>query len=667
MSDSLEKQVEKIFSKGSTLAKATPGYEPRQSQIEFAKAVARAFARKKSLIVEAGTGTGKTFAYLVPALLHGGKVLISTAGKALQEQLYNKDIPAVVKALGLGAKVAILKGRKNYICLNRLETAMGESVARNRQEVQHIQDIYKFAHITKTGDRSDTSTVPDNSGIWHWVTGAKETCVGSDCPYFQDCFVFKARDKAKDADILVINHHLFLADMALKDEAYTDFLPEFDLVIFDEAHQLPSIATDFFSENLSLTEIKNFAEEVMVLGIRKLPKAFEWRKLATSVKNRCDDIRQKFTSLGLPDDYKEELNSFKSAHLLAEPLEKLSEAIKGLADPLDQIPSPDPEADNWKTSADEFLEKIAYWKKICASQDSTDTSIQNVQWISLSQKNAVFSKSPVSTAASFKKHREEQGKAWILTSATLSADNNFDHFKEEMGLVGVEAKSWGSPFKFSSQGMLYIPEKIVGPNDPSFSEAVVKAAWPLIKEFNGKTLFLCTTIRALDRIGDELRRRISADNLSITVLVQNEYPKQELLRRFREDEEAVLVGSMSFWEGIDIKGEALSLVVIDKIPFMPPNDPIYKGKSKLLKAQGKDPFTDYSLPEAITLLRQGAGRLIRDYTDNGVLMICDNRILKKRYGKAIWSSLPDFARTKVEQEALEFIADIKKLWKGNQK
>ncbi|MCD8340430.1 MAG: ATP-dependent DNA helicase [Burkholderiales bacterium] len=653
------------FAQGSALAKATTGYVPRPSQIEFAKAVANAFENKSSLIAEAGTGTGKTFAYLVPALMFGGKGLVSTAAMTLQEQLYYKDIPAVVKSLGLGAKVALLKGRANYICLNRLATAMGENVARSRQEVTHIQEINKFAKITKTGDRSDVSNVPENSGIWRWVTSTKETCLGQNCPAHDQCFVFKARDKAREADILVINHHLFLADMALKDEEYADFLPDFDLVIFDEAHQLPSIATDFFADTLSLVEVRSLADELMVLGLRKLPSQTGWKKLSESVKNRCSDIRQKFKNLGVADDFRGELRNFASVHLIADPLGKLEEAIKGLVSQLESLRKSDEEVSQGLISADEILDKVDYWKGLCEKgkekeeESSNLVTAETIKWFALSPKGLVFSETPLNNSKGFKDFREKQGKPWILTSATLSVDHRFNHFQEEMGLQNVKAKSWDSPFSFSSQGMLYIPSKMVEPNDPSFPEKVAKAAWPLIKEFLGKTFILCTTLRAMDRIADDLRMRIDESGLSISVLVQNELPKQELIRRFREDGKSILVGSMSFWEGVDIKGETLSLVVIDKIPFAPPDDPVFKGKSERLRAENRSPFMEYALPEAITHLKQGAGRLIRDSTDTGVLMICDVRILNKRYGEIIWRSLPDFARTKDERIVLDFIHAIK--------
>ncbi len=660
MTKSLEELVQKEFADGGSLSKVTSGYSQRSSQVEFAKAVANAFDNGESLIVEAGTGTGKTFAYLVPALICGGKILISTAGKTLQEQLFQKDIPAVMKALGVGAKVALLKGRNNYICINRFGYAWEANVAKSKEEVAHLHEVKRFINITKTGDRSDISTVPENSGIWKWVTSTNENCLAMNCPSRDKCFVFKAREKAKEADILVINHHLFLADMALKDRDFADFLPNFDLIIFDEAHQLPAIATDFFSSVFSLSEVRTLSEELMILGARKVPKSVNWKPLSNKVRDCCAELRNKFKDLGLSDDQKEIFTEVSSISELVEPLEKIEAAIQDLLKPIVPLVDTDDEVKQVVSVTEDLVSRISYWKEVCKNGGRlANDSKETVRWFHLTAKSAFFYETPLNNAVSFKSYREKQNKPWILTSATLAVNKkgakDFSHFIEEMGLEGVTAKSWDSPFDFSSQAMLYIPEDIVDPNHPAFPEAVAEKAWPLIKEYGGKTFVLCTSLRAMDRIAADLRMRVEEEGVPIKILVQNEFPKQELIRRFREDSSSVLVGSMSFWEGVDIKGDALSLVVIDKIPFARPDDPIFRGKSELLKAKNRNPFLDYSVPEAVVELKQGAGRLIRDNTDTGVLAICDSRILNKGYGSSIWRSLPNFSRSRTEEPVLEFI------------
>ncbi len=660
MSDSLVSIVENVFLDSGGLSKATPDYIPRPSQIEFAKSVARALEEHRSLIVEAGTGTGKTFAYLVPALLNDNKVLISTGGKTLQDQLYKKDIPAVIRALGIPARVEILKGRANYICLARFENAFTDNIAKTREEVAHLQEIKRFVNVTQSGDRSDISTVPESSPIWRAVTSTSENCLGENCPDRENCFVYKARDAARDATVLVINHHLFLADMALRDEDFTDFLPDFDVVIFDEAHQLPDVAVNFFSAMLSTADIRRFAEDAMVLGVRKLVNSsVNFRLLADRVRNRIDDLREKFRTIGLPDDARETLDKVGGINLVAEPLEKISNALEGLTEPFAPV-NDDPEVVKLLDVAYDLQTKLRNWEGICANMPNVlPGGPSSVRWFSLSAKNVFFSESPLDNSNSFRKTREERGKPWILTSATLSVSGNFDLFKKEMGLEEVESLSWESPFHYGFQGMLYVPDDIVEPNSSFFPEEVSKKAWPLIREYGGRTFVLCTSFRSMERVADDLRMRIDREKLSIQVLVQNDYPKQELLRKFKEEGSSILVGTMSFWEGVDIKGDALSLVVIDKIPFSSPGDPIYQGRAKWLQSQNRDPFREYALPEAVMTLRQGAGRLIRSQTDTGVLMICDVRLHKKNYGRTIWEALPDFARTAMQETALEFVESTK--------
>ncbi len=660
MAKSLEEQVEKVFSAGGNLSKVTTGYVPRQSQIAFAKAVANSIETGTSLIVEAGTGTGKTFAYLVPALIHGGRVVVSTAGKTLQDQLYEKDVPAVLKALGVGAKIAVLKGRNNYICRARFDNAMAENVSTSREEVAHLQEIKKFLNVTKTGEKSDVTTVPENSGIWRWVTSTSDNCIGRNCPDYDNCFVMRAREKAREADVLIINHHLFLADMELSGNDYADFLPDFDMVIFDEAHQIPSVASSFFADSLSLFEVKNFAQEAYVTAARLAPRAEKWKDYQTRIYNRADDVRLKCVVLGTKEDSKLSLEDFKDAFLLSEPVRNLSVAVKNVVEAIEKVAEGNEELQLVVKLGNTIIDKLNYWDKTLSDsvQNKKAADDFSIKWLNVTPKNVTFSNTKLSYADKFKSYRLEAGKPWVLTSATLSVQGDFKHFVSEMGLEDARSFSWESPFHYASQGLMYIPRDMCDPKTPDFPEQVVDKTWPLIKKNQGRAFILCTTHRAVSRISEYLRLKIERDNGHIPVLVQNEAPKNELIRLFREHGNAVLVGSMSFWEGVDIKGDSLSMVIIDKIPFAPPDDPVYRGKANYLESQNLSSFRELSLPEAIMTLKQGAGRLIRDHHDRGMLVICDVRILTKNYGGKIWNSLPDFARTANFETALSFLEEM---------
>lgn len=660
MTTEFKKQVEEVFAKDGPLSKVTANYNPRPSQIEFAASVAEAMEEGKSLVVEAGTGTGKTFAYLVPALLKDQKVLISTAGKTLQDQLFNKDIPALLQALGMGCRIGLLKGRSNYICKLRLEHACADDayVAKSREEVVHLQKIKRFAAQSETGERGDITDVPDTSSIWQAVTSTGENCLGSQCEHYEDCFVTKAREKAKEAQLLVINHHLFLADVSLKDNQITDFLPDFDLIVLDEAHQIGSIATNFFSETLSLSELKNMAKDCLSVAYSAV-KNEDWNGYVKSISNACDDLIMTARNILNTQDVQMAVSKFKDKHLLVEPLEKLKNATEKLHDALFEYRELTPEMQNLEERAAKFCDLITHWVAVFKDETAAEEPKGALlNWFTLKPKNIFFNTTPLTYAEKLRSTRQVQGKPWILTSATLATNGDFSHFVNEMGLDDAETKAWESPFDYERQGLLYVPEDIPDPSSRNFSDEVAKRIWPFIKKNKGRAFVLCTTLRAMDIIAQNLRYFAENEEVPMNILLQNEQSKQELLRRFRSEDNSVLVGSMSFWEGVDIKGDSLSLVVIDKIPFSPPDDPIYEGRSKELEAQGKDPFRHLSIPEATMLLKQGAGRLIRAETDRGLLIICDKRIITKGYGKLMWQSLPKFSRTKQFDRAMRFLESL---------
>ena len=534
MDKSLKAEVEKVFASDGCLAHVTEGYTPRQSQIEFSKTVAESLEKNESLVAEAGTGTGKTFAYLVPCIIHGGRVLISTAGKTLQDQLFEKDVPAVLRALGVGAKIAVLKGRANYICLARFEHAMVENASTTREELAHLLEIKKFVQITKTGERSDLTTVPESSGIWRAVTSSSENCIGKNCPDYENCFVMKAREKAREADVLIINHHLFLADMELNDQEFVDFLPDFDMVIFDEAHQLPGIASNFFSESLSLNEIKNYAQDAYVTAVRLVPKGEEWKDYQTKIFNRCNDVRLKAAVLGA--ETKKALDEFADAFLMAEPIEKLAMGLQGFVDSLRKYSADNEELTLAVTTGEEILNKLHFWEKSLKDTVKKDKKKDefSIQWFSLSPKNITFLDTKLSYADKFRTYRQESGKPWILTSATLSVDKDFRHFIEEMGLEDAQSHSWESPFHYASQGMMYVPTEIPEPNAPYFSDEVAEHIWPLLVKNRGRAFVLCTTLRAVQRFSDALKLQAERANETIPILVQNDAPKNELIRQFKD-------------------------------------------------------------------------------------------------------------------------------------
>lgn len=658
MEGQFSKQVEAVFAKDGPLSKATENYVPRASQIEYACSVAEALETGESLVAEAGTGTGKTFAYLVPALLHSGRVLVSTAGKTLQDQLYFKDIPAILKALGMGARIALLKGRANYICKLRLEHACEENAAKSREEVVHLQKIQRFAQQSETGERGDIVDVPEDSGIWPEVTSTADNCLGNKCEHYEDCFVMKAREKVKEADILVINHHLFLSDIALKDNQITDFLPDFDLVVIDEAHQLLNICSDFFAEKLSLSEINSFLKDVLVAaGTLSGEIVVQWKELTKSVDQSMKDLLLTSTNILQDTDKPIAISKFSDARLLVEPMQRLLSSMADLSDALLQSKDASAEAESCYERSAKFVESLQYWTDVFSGK-KTDSKVPIIHWFTLRKSTMNFNATPISFSEKLNSARDSQGKPWVLTSATLSMNGNFDHFVEEMGLEDAKTKHWDSPFDYKSQALLYIPDDIPQPGVQDFPDKVAAKIWPFIKENQGRAFVLCTTLRAMETIGKHLRYYAERDDLPLKILVQKEAPKQELLRQFKESGSAVLVGSMSFWEGVDIKGDVLSLVIIDKIPFPPPGDPVFDGKCDFVTAKGEDPFKKISIPQATMHLMQGAGRLIRDHKDLGMLMICDSRLTRRSYGKVIWQSLPDFARTTRMDVAFDFVKEM---------
>lgn len=657
-----------VFSAGGALAQSVAGFVPRASQLAMAQAIGAAMADGDTLVAEAGTGTGKTFAYLVPALLTGGKVLISTGTKPLQDQLFRKDLPAVLRALKLNAVTAVLKGRANYLCLQRMARAEAEALLSSRDDARHLRAIVRFSKVTTTGDRAELDEVPENAAIWPWVTSTRENCLGTECPRFAECFVFKARRDAQAADVVVVNHHLFLADLALRDDAVRDFLPAVDTVILDEAHQVPEVAADFFGTTLSLAQWLDVARDSRSLGLGRAGDGASWSALAAALDKAARDVRLTLADLGLLPGTRTPIARLPGRagdSRLTQSMARLDEQAAALERALKVNGGRDAELDLLAPRIAELRRALADWsaalqsapdEDLDAGQPSNDDgeSDPSVRWVSVSTHGAQFNRTPLAPGRLLARAREAQAQPWILTSATLTTGGRFDAFLADLGMPARTAR-WESPFDFARQARLYLPQRMPSPYDTSFAEQVADAAWPLVQANGGRAFVLCTTLRAVDRVAARLQQLMARDGTPLPLLVQGASSRRALLDAYRDAGNAVLVGSVSFWEGIDIRGDALSLVVIDKLPFAPPDDPVVEAKIAWLRRAGRNPFGEYQLPQAVRLLQQGAGRLIRDENDRGVLMILDDRLMAKSYGRTVLASLPPFARTRSESDAIAFL------------
>ncbi len=656
--------IAELFSPNGPLARSIPGYSARPQQIAMADQIARALADNAVLVAEAGTGTGKTFAYLVPALLSGGKVILSTGTKTLQDQLFQRDLPTVRDALKVPVSIALLKGRANYVCPYHLARAEGAGLFRTPEEAGHIRAIMRFAKTTRTGDKAELSSVPEDSGAWSQATSTRDNCLGQDCPDLKGCFVIQARREALAADVVVVNHHLFFADVMLKDDGLGELLPACNAVIFDEAHQLPETASLFFGESLSTSQLLELARDTRTEAIAGAADFAALPEAVRVLEKAAKDLRLAFQDSGRSKSGgKEASGSARYALGQLELNPDFGKALAVLGDELDRFSqvletqaARSEGLANCLERTGELRHRLKNWQK----PEGSDM----VRWAETYSQSAQLNATPLSVAEIFRRQLEGHPRAWIFTSATLAVGRDFSHYLGELGLDGlppgeegqslVRTECWESPFDYPNQALLYAPEGMPDPNSPEYNEAVAQAAWPLIHASGGRAFVLCTSLRAMRRIHELLTARFAAEKFSAPLLIQGDGSRTELLERFRRLGNAVLVASQSFWEGVDVRGEALSLVVIDKLPFAPPDDPVLSARLEHLKAEGRNAFMEYQLPRAVINIKQGAGRLIRDESDRGVLMICDPRMITKQYGKRVWRSLPPFKRTREEAVAVAF-------------
>ncbi len=619
-----------------------PGYRVREQQIDLAQRILDAIESTSVLVAEAGTGTGKTFAYLVPALLSGGKVLISTGTKNLQDQLFDRDLPAVRNAIAAGNSTALLKGRSNYVCLYRLERARGEARLGSREEATQLAAIERFSRQTTSGDRSDLAEVPENSPVWVHATSTRENCLGQECPKYKDCFVITARKNALAADVVVINHHLFFADVMLRDEGLAELLPACNTVIFDEAHQLPDTARLFFGDTVSTGQVIDLARDTRV-ELRAAGGALpDLDRAATKLDKAARDLRLAFRDDSARFAYSQATRSSD----FVPAVEALGAALADFRKLLETQAERSEGLQGCLRRADETRVKLDYW------QDSED--LEAVRWVEVFASVLQLHTTPLRTAELFRKQMDDHPRAWIMTSATLAVGEDFGHFTRELGIEEAASVRWESPFDFAGHALFYVPKDLPDPNDQAFTERVIDAAYPVLRASRGRAFLLFTTLRALWRAKDLLADKLARDGLDYPLLVQGTGSRSDLLARFRRLDNPILLGSQSFWEGVDVRGEALSLVVIDKLPFAPPDDPVLAARIDALRAKGGNPFMELQLPQAILQLKQGAGRLIRDEADRGVLMICDPRLYSKPYGRTIRASLPPMRSTRELQDVVDF-------------
>jgi ATP-dependent DNA helicase DinG len=624
-----------FFGDRSPLKDLLPGFTPRAGQGWMAEAVAEAIANRDKLVVEAGTGTGKTFAYLIPALMSGRKTIISTGTKALQDQLYHRDLPLVSKAVGRPVTTALLKGRANYLCLQRLDQVTDPASTLQGD----LNEVRAWRHRTASGDRAELVEVPEDSPVWPLVTSTVDNCLGQKCPEYSRCLVVKARKAAQEADLVVVNHHLLLADLAMKEEGFVEFLPGAEAIILDEAHQIPDLAVQFFGVTLGSREMERLVDEARAATLPFSEPELNRRidALQTAIRNlRADAPR---------NEGRHELSEHMAE--LREPLANLAHAIHDMVVALADL-----------AEASVVLQKIHDQLVGMAERLATlrsDDTWDGLRWIEINMRSLRLNLTPLDVSAKLRGLIDNGFQSWIFTSATLAVGEDFSHFGSRMGLAGVAGLTFPSPFSLQQNGLIYLPNDMPQPSDPGHTDAMLEAVTPLLDFTSGGMFCLFTSHRALNNAKKWFKSHPSALG-GRTLLVQGDAPRDDLLRRFRQIGDAVLLGTGSFWEGVDVRGPALSVVAIDKLPFASPGDPLMMARLEYLRRQGANGFMEHQLPQAVLSLKQGAGRLLRDQTDYGVVVLCDPRITGKSYGKMFLQCLEPMPSTSALNEVSSFLA-----------
>lgn len=631
--------LDDVFATTGLLARALPGYAPRAAQRDMAEAVAASLRDGATLVVEAGTGTGKTFAYLAPVLLSGRKVIVSTGTKHLQDQLFDRDLPTVRQALGVNARTALLKGRANYLCLHRLDLAMAEGRFASRTQAAELEAVRGWAGRTRSGDIRELAEVAEDSPLWPRVTSTSDNCVGGDCPNFNDCFVVKARRAAQDADLLVINHHLLFADMALKEEGFGELLPGVDAVIVDEAHQIPEVASQFFGVSLGSRQLAGLARDAVQEHLREAGDMADLPAAAAALEQAVGELR---LALGA-GNRRQPWAAVADDRRVRAALDALGEQLESLRAWLKAAAPRGRGLENcWQRA-----ERLAARLQLTAGQPPQE----HVHWFETFTRSFAIHCTPLSVAPQFRARLDALDNTWIFTSATLAVGESFDHYVAALGLDRPRTLRLESPFDYAHHALLYLPPDMPDPRADAYTAAVVRVAREAIAASGGRAFLLFTSHRALQ----EAAAALDGD-IEYPLLVQGQAPRAELLARFRRLGNAVLLGTGSFWEGVDVRGAALSLVLIDKLPFASPGDPVLQARIDALRAAGGNPFVDFQIPDAVIALKQGVGRLIRDVDDRGVLVLCDPRLLGKSYGRIFRASLPSMPATRRLDDVREFFS-----------
>lgn len=648
---------------GGLLATRIPAFRPRAAQQALAMSVAEAIDQRATLLAEAGTGTGKTFAYLVPALLSGLKTIVSTGTRALQDQLFHRDLPRVRDALGSGLRSALLKGRANYLCLYRLEQARGEPRLATREQIHQFQRIVAWAGRTRMGDMAELDGLPEDTPLLPMVTSTVDNCLGNDCPFWSECFLVQARQRAQAADVVVVNHHLLLADLALKQEGFGEILPGAQVFIVDEAHQLPELAAQFFGEGMSARPLVELARDA-IAECKDVPGVLPVLQGPAHLLE--DATRALRTAMdGLPPRGTRYRALYEPA--VEEALHALDDALLHLRDALAPVREASPGLDSCHARALAFIAKLRRWNDGSAAAEplfdddvpaespaSTPPADEGVLWYELTPRGFRLQRTPLDVSAPLRTHREASRAAWIFTSATLAVDGSFDHVAERLGIEAPQTLLTPSPFDWPHQALCYLPPKLPQPSAQDYTRAVVDAVLPVLEASGGRAFLLFASHRALRETAALLRD--GSREVPWPLFVQGEAPRHVLLQRFRDSGNGVLLGAASFREGVDVAGDALSVVVIDKLPFAAPDDPVFEARLDAIRRAGGNPFRDEQLPQAVIALKQGVGRLIRTEFDRGVLVLCDPRLLGRSYGSVFLDSLPPLPRTRELSTVAAFFA-----------
>lgn len=633
--------IHEILGPDGLLSRCIEGFTCRPQQKEMAEAVAHTLEQGGVLVSEAGTGTGKTFSYLVPALLSGQKIIISTGTRNLQDQLFHRDLPLIRNALAIPARVALLKGRANYLCIHRLEVSLLEGRLSSRDLVDQLMQVQRWSGRTRLGDIAEISGIPEDARIWPLVTSTSDNCLGQECPSYSECYLLEARRRAQEADLVVINHHLLCADFSLKEAGFGELLPDADCFIVDEAHQLPDVASNFFGSTVSGHQLLELARDTQIEYLKEAGDLQEIPEQTTRLGKSIRDLRLAFGVDVRRAPWSEAANDDR----ILSSLKRVQDDLEALGGLLDAIQGRGKGLDSCLARCRQLSIDL---DALCSQQGDDE-----IRWFETLRQSFRLNRTPLDISGLFREQMTRYRGSWVFASATLAVGESFRHFQQLLGLDEALTARWDSPFDYSRQALWFIPRGMPSPNSPEYTAAVVELAVPVLEASRGRAFLLFTSHRALREAA-----RLLEGRLVYPLLVQGTAPKDELLNRFRELGNGVLLGTASFWEGVDVRGEALSCVIIDKLPFASPGDPVLQARIDALRKKGGNPFMELQVPQAVIALKQGAGRLIRDVRDRGVLVICDRRVLKRGYGQMFLDSMPAMSRTRELTDVEHFFSDI---------